>query len=249
MGMPTCVVGAYSQCTTDPLRKRFLCTAPCRMTTITLCAAPRGRETLLERAFPPQHSLKSAVDELASASNVSPPYSFKVFNPDGDLLNVTAQRKVGTQPLSVEIEASVIQALRVKGEQQDKRIAGLEKQMMGAASIHLKICAGQIMQTAFGAPFIQTYSHLVRGMVAEPAVVKLAGLAGLSPEAFADVADQLLDRRNNTAAHQTSITQLDELVEACQAMITPALQTKHKWETWTVEKYAEIKKLLLDRFC
>ena len=222
------------------LAARFFVThQPCRMTTtLTLCAAPRGRETLLERSFPPSSSLSSALEALASASNVSPPYSFKVYNPEGDLLNVTPQRSVGTQPLCVEIEASVIHGLRIKAEQQDVQISGLVKQMTAAASIHLKVCAGQIMQTALGAPFIQTYS------VSEPAVQQLAGLARLSPEAFVEQADQLLDRQNNTAAHQQSVEQLDALVVDCQEMITPALRAKHKWESWVVESYAEIKKLL-----
>ena len=115
---------------------------------LTLCVAPRGRDTA--SSFPPQYSLSSAREALALASNVVPPYSFDVYNSEGDVLNVTPQRKVGTQPLCTEIEAPVIQGLRMKAEQHDLQMAGLVRQMTGAASIHLKVCAGRIMRTTFG---------------------------------------------------------------------------------------------------
>lgn len=199
----------------------------------------------MQRAVQPQHYLSEALDSLASASNVSPPWLFKVLNEDGDQLNLTPQRMVGTQPLTVEVEASPVHSLEAKVEHQGSDLAELEQGvtelrkellqltdwMMASAEIHLMTCSAQILKTALGAPFIHTCSRQVQAITTDPVVVRLAGLAVVTPTKFALQADQLIDRRNNTATHQSSCTQLEANVAACQALMTPALRQKHKWES------------------
>eukprot|EP00955_Chlamydomonas_euryale_P029661 312541-Chlamydomonas_euryale.AAC.1 len=70
------------------------------MPTITLFSS---RQQLQVREFVPGDNLLQSLSALANSSNVAPPYTFKVYNPDKDQLSLTSARCVGTQPLEAEV--------------------------------------------------------------------------------------------------------------------------------------------------
>lgn len=130
----------------------------------------------------------------------------------------------------------------------DKELKQLQKQHSASATIHLRVIAGQIASTAMGSPLEPTQSQRASSFRAQPAVIALAELAGRDPATFVEQINKLLDRRNNTAAHQSSVTMLDEQVATCQELLTPELRVSLKWEAWFVDNYTSIKAKLPDQF-
>lgn len=213
------------------------------MTTITLYTS---RIQLLTTEVPPSAKLKTTIERLASDSNIQPPFDFKVTNLDGDLLNVTTDRCVGMQPLTVEVVAPAIALLQDKVQQHEARLLKQDKLLCALARGSLLTCAAQILETALGQPFAETRSNQVQRD--DPVVSILAEMAGMRPEGLVWRLNGVLDRRNNTAAHVSSCDMLDEQVDVNKELITPQLRAKHAWECWLVEQYTAIKAKLPDRF-
>lgn len=110
---------------------------------------------------------------------------------------------------------------------------------------NLLICAGQIVDTAMGQPFAETHTAVSRD---DPAVIDLAKIAGKDAGTFAAALSGVLNRRNNSAAHASSCSMLDEQVNLISNCITPQLRNNHKWECWLVENYKKVKDTFPERF-
>ena len=171
-----------------------------------------------------------------------PPCDFEVRNAQGDLLNLTSKRCVSKEPLFATVKADAVAAISPKVEKQADEMALLLKAATASGRIQLCACAATIIKTATGAVFETTSSSRISNKVSTPEVTWLATKASLSPPEFAERFDKLLDRRNNSVAHQETGTLLEEEVESCKELLSalPVLRIKHNWEAWVIDVYTEL---------
>eukprot|EP00798_Chlamydomonas_sp_ICE-L_P006061 gene6061-biopygen1183 len=209
------------------------------MTTIVLSTSSIQ---LAKQTFKPVDNLQDSLYMLASSSNVPPPWDFEVRNTQGDLLNLTSTRCVSKEPLFATVKADAVAAISAKVEKQADELALLLKAATASGRIQLCACAATVIKAATGAVFETTSSSRISNKVSTPEVTWLATKASLSPPEFSERFDKLLDRRNNSVAHQETGPLLEEEVESCKELLSalPVLRIKHHWEAWVIDVYTEL---------
>eukprot|EP00798_Chlamydomonas_sp_ICE-L_P000965 gene965-biopygen2302 len=196
---------------------------------------------LAKQTFKDVDNLQNSLYMLASSSNVPPPWEFEVRNAQGDLLNLTSTRCVSKEPLFATVKADAVAAISAKVEKQANELALLLKAATASGKIQICACAATVIKAATGAVFETTSSSRISNNVSTPEVTWLATKASLSPSEFAERFDKLLNRRNNSVAHQETGPLLEE-VESCKELLSalPVLRIKHHWEAWVIDVYTEL---------
>eukprot|EP00798_Chlamydomonas_sp_ICE-L_P023386 gene23386-biopygen13643 len=209
------------------------------MTTIVLSTSSIR---LAKQTFKPVDNLQDSLYMLASSSNVPPPWDFEVRNAQGDLLNLTSTRCVSTEPLFATVKADAVAAISAKVEKQADELALLLKAATASGKIQLCAFLATVIKAATGAVFETTSSSRISNKVSTPEVTWLATKASLLPPEFAERFDKLLDRRNNSVAHQETGPLLEEEVESCKELLSalPVLRIKHHREAWVIDVYTEL---------
>ena len=206
----------------------------------------------------PGDDLLQTLELLAAGSNVSPPYNFKVYNQVKDLLHLTAGRKVGSQPLTAEVETPVLQTLVAKVQSQEhdfkrvwQELEQLKAREVDAWTPRLRNVATQILLHACGQQNFRhkpSTSSFFRDLGEEHAGVReLATSMLVAPRQLVAQADAVISRRNRQV-HPGFVADLDEEVEMVQRSITPALMQACNWECKIVMAYADVKRVFADRF-
>eukprot|EP00798_Chlamydomonas_sp_ICE-L_P014883 gene14883-biopygen23924 len=183
---------------------------------------------LAKQTFKPVDNLQDSLYMLASSTNVPPPWDFEVRNTQGDLMNLTSTRCVSKEPLFATVKADAVAAISAKVEKQADELELLLKAATASCRIQLCACAATVIKAATGAVFETTSSSRISNKVSTPEVTWLATKASLSPPEFSERFDKLLDRRNNSIAHQETGPLLEEEVESCKELLSalPVLRIK-----------------------
>eukprot|EP00798_Chlamydomonas_sp_ICE-L_P008458 gene8458-biopygen3806 len=197
---------------------------------------------LAKQTFKPVDNLQDSLYMLASSSNVPPPWDFEVRNTQGDLLNLTSTRCVSKEPLFATVKADAVAAISAKVKKQADELALLLKAATASGKIQLCACAATVIKAATGAVFETTSISRISNKGSTPEVTWLATKASLSPHEFSERFDKLLDRRNNSVAHQDTDPLLEEEVESCKELLSalPVLRIKYHWEGLGHRFYTEL---------
>eukprot|EP00798_Chlamydomonas_sp_ICE-L_P026674 gene26674-biopygen3958 len=146
------------------------------------------------------------------------------------------------EPLFATVKADAVAAISAKVEKQADELALLLKAATASGKIQLCACAATVIKAATGAVFETTSISRISNKVSTPEVTWLATKASLSPHEFSERFDKLLDRRNNSVAHQDTDPLLEEEVESCKELLSalPVLRIKYHWEAWVIDVYTEL---------
>lgn len=252
----SCAIWAYL--TTSLLTQSDFFLHVTEMPTITL---HRWRHQLsAPMEFPATANLEQSLNALAISSNVAPPYTFRVYNPDRDQLNLTSGRCVGAQPLEAEVETAPLQARVLSLEADVAKLKADSAAIMAAnAAImaanadlwapRVRNLAAQLLLLACGRETLRTTEtdYFRQLGVQHESVCALATDMAVAPAQVVTHADGVI-ACHNAQIHFGDLAQLEQEVQEVQRNITPQLEACCRWECKFINAYSCIKERFPTRF-
>jgi hypothetical protein len=160
-----------------------------------------------------------------------------------DFSRVTQQLQRGMQDLLIKTQAQGTQL-----QEQEAELRWLKAATLGSVRARIKIAAGQICVVAVDENYVKPTTRTTK-LSGRVGFQVMMGVMKLDQQETQDEINSLIDRRNNEAAHVTSIAELDALVEECLNLCTPELRQQHHWEYIIIDNYDKIKASLPQLFC